>query len=274
MNNKTHDLVIANLNTKVTYMAKQIDGVRIKETPDFISVNCGLPTYNFNIMTLSNNIANKLKKKIQMEVNHFNQKQFPMNIWCWQHNNKSIQMLEEIGLAAYGTTYVAMVAPLKEIHPIAHIPEGFHIKSVASPEEIVQFGKLLSTLYAGSLEAASIRSYFDKVADITLSNQSDMRLYIGIFQDEIVAIGSLMITGDTVGMYDIATVEKVRGMGLGSAMIHFLLNEAKKHDATYCTLQASPDALNIYKKSGFQSVGVLKVFENLHLIRHESPSGI
>lgn len=195
-----------------------------------------------------------------------------MNIWCWQHNDTGIQTLKEIGLTVYETTYDAMVAPLKDIYSVVHIPKGFHIKSVASREEIKQFGRLLSTLYADSSEAAAIQSYFDKVANIPLWNHSDMKLYIGIFQGEIISIGSLMFTGDTVGMYDIATVGKVRGIGLGSAMIHFLLNEAKKHDATYCTLQASPDAMNIYRKSGFQSVGTLKVFENLHLIRHESLS--
>lgn len=61
MINKLQDLVIANLNNKITYMAKHIDGMNVKETPDFVCVNCSLPTYNFNIMMLTRNDTHKIQ---------------------------------------------------------------------------------------------------------------------------------------------------------------------------------------------------------------------
>ncbi|MGM2834276.1 GNAT family N-acetyltransferase, partial [Bacillus cereus group sp. Bce025] len=46
---------------------------------------------------------------------------------------------------------------------------------------------------------------------------------------------------------------------------HYMLQEANELNDAQCVLQASPDEINIYKKSGFQSVGQMTVFENRHL---------
>lgn len=57
----------------------------------------------------------------------------------------------------------------------------------------------------------------------------------------------------------------MRGQGFGSTMFTFLLQEVKQLKNNYCVLQASPDGVNIYKKSGFQAVGQMSVFGNWHL---------
>ena len=92
-----------------------------------------------------------------------------------------------------------------------------------------------------------------------------MKLYLGFYKDEVVSVGSLVCTQDSIGIYDIATKEEMRGKGFGSTMFHYLLQEAKKLNVAQCVLQASPDGINIYKKAGFQSVGQMTVFENRHL---------
>lgn len=76
----------------------------------------------------------------------------------------------------------------------------------------------------------------------------------------------MICSKDSIGIYDIATKEEMRGRGFGSTMFNFLLQEAQKLKNMYCVLQASPDGINIYKRSGFQAIGKMTVLENRHLI--------
>ena len=78
-----------------------------------------------------------------------------------------------------------------------------------------------------------------------------MKLFLGFYEGEIVTVGSLICSKDSIGIYDIATKEGMRGRGFGSAMFN-LLQEAHKFKNTYCVLQASPDGINIYKNRDFK----------------------
>ena len=78
-----------------------------------------------------------------------------------------------------------------------------------------------------------------------------MKLYLGFYKDEVVSVGSLVCTLDSIGIYDIATKEEMRGKGFGSTMFHYLLQEAKELNVAQCVLQASPDGVNIYKRLVF-----------------------
>ena len=55
-----------------------------------------------------------------------------------------------------------------------------------------------------------------------------MKLFLGFYEGEIVTVGSLICSKDSIGIYDIATKEEMRGRGFGSTMFNFLLQEAQK----------------------------------------------
>ncbi|MGM2749800.1 GNAT family N-acetyltransferase, partial [Bacillus cereus group sp. Bce010] len=88
---------------------------------------------------------------------------------------------------------------------------------------------------------------------LDLWNSENMKLLLEFYEGEVVTVGSLICSKDSIGIYDIATKEEMRGRGFGSIMFNFLLQEAQKFKNTYCVLQASSDGINIYKKSGFQA---------------------
>ncbi|MCG7409628.1 GNAT family N-acetyltransferase [Paenibacillus sp. ACRRX] len=91
-------------------------------------------------------------------------------------------------------------------------------------------------------------------------------MYVGEYNGEAVSIGSLLSTENSVGIYDIATRQEYRGKGLGSAMFHYLLEEAKRMSDGICVLQASPEGLGIYKRAGCKEVSEVIVYGNRHLI--------
>ncbi len=54
-----------------------------------------------------------------------------------------------------------------------------------------------------------------------------MKLFLGFYEGEIVTVGSLICSKDSIGIYDIATKEEMRGRGFGSTMFNFLLQSTK-----------------------------------------------
>lgn len=158
-----------------------------------------------------------------------------------------------------------MVADLKEIQRTINKPEGFTIHKASSPGQIKRFGETLANLFCTSEEGIHVQAFYNQTASFDLWDSANMKLYIGLYKDEVVSVGSLVCTKDSIGIYDIASKEEIRGKGFGSTMFNYLLQEAKELKVAQCVLQASPDGINIYKKAGFQSVGQMTVFENRHL---------
>ncbi|HGH7194988.1 TPA: GNAT family N-acetyltransferase [Bacillus wiedmannii] len=260
-------LLIDNFTYKTSYIARQVHGMDVKETKDYIAVDCGLPADTFNIITLLNNNLAEGSEQLYKEVAYFNQKKFPMSVWFWDDKQEQDikRELIKIGLKE-AEQNIAMVADLKTIHPIINMPVGFTIQKVSSSGQIKKFGETLAHLFGTSEEGIHVQAFYNETVSFDLWNSENMKLYLGYYKGEAVSVGSLVITKDSIGIYDIATKEEMRGKGFGSTMFHYLLQEAKELKGAQCVLQASPDGINIYKKAGFQAVGKMIVFENRHLI--------
>ncbi|KZE04687.1 acetyltransferase GNAT family [Bacillus mycoides] len=238
----------------------------VKETKDYITVDCGLPADTFNIITLLNSNVTEGIEKLYKEVEYYNQKKFPMSVWFWDVKQEQTIKSELIKLGLKeAEKNIAMVAELKTIHPRINMPVGFTIQKASSSGQIKKFGETLANLFGTSEEGKNVQAYYNQISSLSLWNSDNMKLYLGLYKGEVVSVGSLVCTKDSVGIYDIATKEEMRGQGFGSTMFNFLLQEAEQLKNTYCVLQASPDGINIYKKSGFQVVGQMTVFENRHL---------
>ncbi len=260
-------LLIDNFTYKTSYIVRQLHGMNVKETKDYIAVDCGLPADTFNIITILNNNLTEGIDKLYKVVNNYNQKKFPMSVWFWddRHEQTIKSELIKLGLKE-AEQNIAMIADLKTIHPTINMPEGFTIQKASSSGQIKNFGETLANLFGTSEEGTHVQAFYNETASFDLWNSENMKLYLGIFKNEVVSVGSLVCTKDSIGIYDIATKEEMRGQGFGSTMFNYLLQEAKELNVSQCVLQASPDGINIYKKAGFQSVGQMTVFENRRLI--------
>ena len=238
----------------------------VKETKDYIAVNCGLPTDTFNIITLLNSNLTEGIEELCAEIEYFNQKGFPMSVWCWDAKRENTLKNELLKLRLIeAENNIAMVADLQNNSSYnRHTSRFYNTKSnFAGTNQ--KFGETLANLFGTSEEGKNVQSYYNQISSLNLWNSDNMKLYLGLYKGEVVSVGSLVCTKDSVGIYDIATKEEMRGQGFGSTMFNFLLQEAEQLKNTYCVLQASPDGINIYKKSGFQVVGQMTVFENRHL---------
>ncbi|MEB9903674.1 N-acetyltransferase, partial [Bacillus cereus] len=147
-------LLIDNFAFKTSYVAQFVPGMSIKETKDYIAVDCGLPADTFNIITLLNNNLTEGVEKLYKEVEYYNQKKFPMSVWLWdEEQERDIKSeLNKIGLKE-AEQNIAMVADLKTISPTIHMPVSFTIQQASSPGLIKKFGETLANLFGTSEEA-------------------------------------------------------------------------------------------------------------------------
>ncbi|EJR63251.1 hypothetical protein IIO_02348 [Bacillus cereus VD115] len=64
-------LLLDNFTFKISYIARLVQGMNVKETKDYITVDCGLPADTFNIITLLNNNVTDRAKQLNKEVEYY-----------------------------------------------------------------------------------------------------------------------------------------------------------------------------------------------------------
>ena len=116
--------------------------MNVKETKDYIAVDCGLPADTFNIITLLNNNVTEDIEKLYKEVAYYNQKKYPMSVWFWDEKLEGNLKNELIKLGLKEAEQnIAMVANLHTIHPTTNLPEGFTIQKASSSGQIKSLEK-------------------------------------------------------------------------------------------------------------------------------------
>lgn len=109
---------------------------------------------------------------------------------------------------------------------------------------------------------ASARSFYEKIKEWMLKENE--KLFVGYEQGVPVVIASLYIDRDnsSAGIFNLITKEDRRGRGLGTQMMHHLLNYAKDAYLSYACLLASSDSgYRIYQRLGFEELGKFDCFE-------------
>ena len=125
---------------------------------------------------------------------------------------------------------------LREVPALEMIPvmvEGFGM-----PEELVpEFGTFVAGL--------------DPTSVVNL---------VALLDGEEVACGTMLQTGPTAGLYNIATVERARGRGIGYAVTAALMDAGRRRGATHAVLHASEQGRPVYERLGFEEVCVVPQF--------------
>lgn len=89
---------------------------------------------------------------------------------------------------------------------------------------------------------------------VSVARHADAALYVGYLDGAPVVSGLGVRTGRTIGIYDIATVEAMRGRGFGAAMTMRIVDDAADAGCDVASLQASDMGRPIYERLGFRTV--------------------
>jgi GNAT superfamily N-acetyltransferase len=129
----------------------------------------------------------------------------------------------------------------------APVPAGVELVA-GSPEQEESVDTLLR---AFGLPAASRGPLMAHAAAFARANTFSV---FARLNGEPVAGGLGLVTGDTVGLYMIATQEELRGRGIGRAVTEALLAEGKARGTKHAILHTSPMGRPVYERIGFAEV--------------------
>jgi GNAT superfamily N-acetyltransferase len=87
-----------------------------------------------------------------------------------------------------------------------------------------------------------------------------------------VATGTVWRSGSTAGLYNIATLDRLRGRGIGYAVTATLMELARQRGCDRAVLHSSPDGLPVYERLGF--VEVCEVPQYLWMPSEEAPAPV
>lgn len=94
-------------------------------------------------------------------------------------------------------------------------------------------------------------------------NNNFARFFVALLDGKIVGyIGSHNVLGE-VYITNVAVFPNFRRNGVGKALVEHLINQMKKENAEFVTLEvreSNSTAISLYEKSGFQKVGKRKDF--------------
>jgi ribosomal protein S18 acetylase RimI-like enzyme/predicted nucleotidyltransferase len=215
-------------------------------------VNCGLDSTMFNSVSKIK-FNDRVDEQIQDIIDQYNKKPF-----AWWLGSRDIptdlgSRLEKYGFKKQGTEY-AMFCKLDNFEPF-ELDKNITIKQVSTREEIEDF------LVELSVYDNNIREFFnDKVISVEVMEKNP--LFVSYIEGKPVSNGSLHLSNDIAGIYDIITAESLRGRGIGTNMMKYLMNFVhQKNYNKICLSTSSDSGFRIYSRLGFKVVGIYGCYE-------------
>lgn len=96
---------------------------------------------------------------------------------------------------------------------------------------------------------------FEQLVTPVVLRAPGVRCYVGEVDGQPVTTGVGVTLGDFVGIFDVATRPENRGRRYGSALTARAICDGFADGAQWSWLQSTPDALGVYGRLGFRSVG-------------------
>ena len=89
---------------------------------------------------------------------------------------------------------------------------------------------------------------------------SPVRTVVALVDEGPVAAAQGILAGDAVAIFNVATLEGVRGRGIGAAVTLAILRDAIERGARFGVLESSDMGHSVYRRIGFRDVGTFRVF--------------
>jgi ribosomal protein S18 acetylase RimI-like enzyme len=138
------------------------------------------------------------------------------------------------------------------------IPRHFHIVPVRAEHQLEDYASVLAQDFGeGEREARWVQEIFGLIG---LHEESAWQHLVGYVEKVAVATATLLITGQTVGLYFIATAPAWRRRGLGGAITAAALEVAREREAEYAVLSASTMGYPVYRRVGFFDLANIGIY--------------
>lgn len=177
------------------------------------------------------------------------------SIWIRDHEDFELEMvLRRKGIEPKRVPGAAGMI-IKQRIDSAPIPEGFHLRRVATSNEVQDFSIVVQEAFDKSPEVG--REMFSSKDMLISPNTAG---YVAYKDSKPVAAASIVITRPMAGIYWVGTVESARGQGLGSSIAQASTNFGFDLGAEAVILQASLVGESIYEKLGYDTITYYRTY--------------
>lgn len=254
-----------NFLAKVRYLPSLCPSMRLvtlpsTPTPAIVAVDSTMASDTFNVVTTLPTSMPFALEDIHTILAYFEQRRLP---FAWWVGPSALEQHLDQQLAACGLTLMeteqGMALSLTAVAATQQLtwPTDFRIKAVQTPEDFQVWGQVLASVF-DPVDTEAIRFYTHMAS--YLPSERPAQWFLGYFQDEPVAIVSIMQAAGLGGLYDVVTKPAYQGRGFGRLMTQFAMARLHTLGAEVIGLQASAAGASLYQQLGFRPVGWFKVY--------------
>ncbi len=209
----------------------------------------GVPDPFFNPVVMSD-LPKEAGQDIRRMVARFDSVGAPMSWWVSPHTRPKdlADQLLAIGFKLEESVPV-MTLQFDRVEPLKY-PDGLTVRQVRSEKGLEKWYSLWSEVFgiSGAAREPLFRIFLRK----GWAAGSDVVNYTGFLGDQPVAVSALFLGRKAAGIYNVGTAASARGRGIGTAMTHLALSEARRRNRRLVTLQSSKGGYDVYRRLGFE----------------------
>lgn len=170
-------------------------------------------------------------------------------------DTETIRSVQKKGLRQ-SSEYPAMAIDLRQVKPIAYPPE-VEVRKITNQADVITWISIVARAFplSGKGFTTFVR-YILKRAKPGIVN-----LYLAYFNGVPVASNMTIRHGDVVSVHWIATLQDYRGKGIGTAVSHKPLLDARAAGCKQAILFATEMGKPVYAKLGYKEYAHYKVFK-------------
>ena len=245
----------ANFAIHAGWLPERLPGMALRRTPHLLAADSGTDCDTFNCILGARLPDHGADPEIRAAIAGYGGR--PFSWWVAPGDTPAGlgRLLEAAGLRA-AEAELAMSRPLPAPPPA---PGGLRIERVCSASGVRDFARVLAANWRPP--DARVVAHLEKATALLLHPDCPLRLHVGYLRSEAVATAEATLTGDTVGLYNIATLASHRRRGYGSAMTLAALRDAHTAGAVVAVLQASADGAGLYQRLGFTPFGTITEYQ-------------
>lgn len=226
-------------------------GGEVLDEGGVLAVATGVPVAMLNIAFVRRPLASP-RDALVAAIDFFDRQRLPFVVRVREGIDPTAEeAAEDMGMP-YSDTVPGMA-----LWPIPEPPSGskqLRIVNVRDDRTLAQFQGVLAEGFGMPLEIA------ERLIAPGLLRQDGVELYLGEADGRVVAASTLVQTGSTAGIYNVATVSDFRRRGLGAAMTWHCVSRGLQFDCSLAALQASSMGRPVYERMGFRTVAPYRTF--------------
>jgi GNAT superfamily N-acetyltransferase len=216
--------------------------------PDVVTYHLDRPLPLFNAISFASFAAGAVERRAREVIAPYLERGLPFMWWTTPsgHGDELAPLLTGLGFVEEPVPgmYVDLAEPVD-----AHLPEGVAVEAM----DAGRLDDLLPVFRAGFGIPDDFAPEFAALFE-TLFADGTLLHVMAYVDGRAVAGGSAWVTGDTAGLYNIATLEIWRGRGLGYAVTAALMNLAREAGCHRAVLHATELGRPVYERLGFVEV--------------------